>query len=191
MVVHWKDGDVLCFRVPQRQLHHDLVKATQGLEQICIENLALSDHQGFKTLWRPMSHRDRSDGSLERYRVRDQACQSEEVQATTLDHYFYHRGIYPDWIKIDAEGHELKILEGGIQLLQFHHPTLIIEIEQRHCKGSIFDTFSLMEQLGYQGYFFLKGTLHALSEFNLDRHQLKPLASNSLRGYVNNFVFKI
>jgi hypothetical protein len=44
-----------------------------------------------------------------------------------------------------VEGHELSVLKGAENLSSTHHPTLIIEIEQRHHKTtnieSVFESF--------------------------------------------------
>jgi len=49
-----------------------------------------------------------------------------EVLVTTLDAYF-NKDVRIDFIKIDAEGAELEILKGGIQVLSENKPFMIIE----------------------------------------------------------------
>jgi hypothetical protein len=37
-----------------------------------------------------------------------------------------------DFVKIDVEGAELHVLEGGREVIEAHRPTMLIEIEARH-----------------------------------------------------------
>ncbi len=50
-----------------------------------------------------------------------------EVDSTTLDEYCMTRQVYPDWIKIDAEGAEPLIVKGMRALIENHHPSVILE----------------------------------------------------------------
>ena len=54
--------------------------------------------------------------------------QNINVKVTTIDHYVEEFDIIPDFIKIDCEGHELKILKGAYKTLFHYHPKLIIEV---------------------------------------------------------------
>jgi FkbM family methyltransferase len=48
------------------------------------------------------------------------------VQCRTLNQIAYEFSI-PDVVKIDAEGAELDVIRGGLELLSAHHPTLLVE----------------------------------------------------------------
>lgn len=50
-----------------------------------------------------------------------------EVPAVTLDEAVAEYGA-PDFIKVDVEGHEVKVIQGGRNLFQDYDPTLLIEI---------------------------------------------------------------
>ena len=70
-------------------------------------------------------------------------------------------------------------------------PTLLFECEARHIEeGSVFEVFTFLEELGYNGYFFLNGALTPVSQFNLGKHQ-KIYPGNAIKfgEYCNNFVF--
>ncbi len=56
------------------------------------------------------------------------------------------------FMKIDVEGHELEVLKGAVQLLETQRPTLLIEIEERHCAGNIQRVPAWLEQFGYQAH---------------------------------------
>jgi len=49
------------------------------------------------------------------------------VESTTLDEYCETRGVFPDWIKIDAEGAEPLIISGMRRLIERRHPSVILE----------------------------------------------------------------
>lgn len=56
------------------------------------------------------------------------------------------------FIKIDVEGHELDVLKGGKNLILRDKPTLLIEIEERHCQGNIKAVPIWLKSLGYESF---------------------------------------
>jgi FkbM family methyltransferase len=92
-------------------------------------------------------------------------------------------------IKIDAEGHEKRVLLGALNVLKTSHPVLLVEIEQRYHAEPITELFSWIQDQGYYGLFFDAQTLslRSIKEFAVDRHQqLQHLGSGQ---YINNFFF--
>jgi len=69
----------------------------------------------------------------------------------------------------------------------------VAEIEQRHQRADISDTFAYLVSLGYKGWFLGAEGLRPLDEFDVARHQkdhlLEGLVSRPAAGYVNDFVF--
>ena len=47
-----------------------------------------------------------------------------------------HKG----FIKIDVEGHELKVIDGAKETIEKHKPNLLIEIEEQHSKEKLFES---------------------------------------------------
>lgn len=94
------------------------------------------------------------------------------------------------FIKIDAEGEETNVLAGAQQTIARDKPTLLIEIEQRHRDGDIYQVFADIEALGYVGEFILDNKIEPLSAFSVQRHQHARLAGNKQMPYINNFIFK-
>ncbi len=94
------------------------------------------------------------------------------------------------FIKIDAEGEETNVIEGATQTIANNRPTLLIEIEQRHRQGNIYDVFREIEALGYRGEFICEGEIRALKSFSVDEHQHARLAGDRSKSYINNFIFK-
>lgn len=99
-----------------------------------------------------------------------------------------------DFIKCDVEGHEPAVLAGALSLLERFHPTVLIEIEQRHQDRPVADTFALFERLGYTGWAFFPNGLRRVADFDLQRDQLSLLRDDPLTAapppkYVNDFLF--
>lgn len=92
------------------------------------------------------------------------------------------------FIKIDVEGFESQVLEGGWSTIHKCRPNMLIEIEQRHCIGSnMNDIIQNILQIGYHGYFMYNNKLCDIKKFNLQKMQ-NPFYENS-KHYVNNFAF--
>jgi FkbM family methyltransferase len=119
-------------------------------------------------------------------------CSVLPVDVTTLDDFFWGQPREPDFLKIDVEGHELALFEGGRHTLETHRPTILVECEARHRPdGDVRPVFELLQSLGYRGSFFERGRRRPLAEFDPVVHQrVDPRSPHLPRGYVNNFAFE-
>jgi FkbM family methyltransferase len=91
------------------------------------------------------------------------------------------------FLKIDAEGHEMQVLEGGLATIRRDKPRMLIEIEARFHDGSVAQTLAFVANLGYRGFFFWQGRLQSVSGF---RPTAEPAGSGVPHaGTVNNFIF--
>tara|TARA_Y100000590_G_scaffold26158_1_gene29494 strand:- start:1867 stop:2631 length:765 start_codon:yes stop_codon:yes gene_type:complete len=70
------------------------------------------------------------------------------------------------FIKIDAEGVELKVLKGAKKLIKQYKPTLLIEIEERYISGSIEKSLNKILNLGYRGFALIGETITPLKFFD-------------------------
>ncbi|MCX7631587.1 MAG: FkbM family methyltransferase, partial [Geminicoccaceae bacterium] len=99
------------------------------------------------------------------------------------------------FVKIDVEGHELAVLEGGLDRLRRDRPRLLIEIEERHHPNGSDRVPALLDRLGYEAFYWGQDGLRPLGETPITALQnaanAKPVAGRPLstRGYVNNFLF--
>ncbi|WP_296581586.1 FkbM family methyltransferase [Xanthobacter sp.] len=99
------------------------------------------------------------------------------------------------FIKLDVEGHELKVLEGATGVLAGSKPSILVEAEERHRPGAIASLRALLEPLGYEGFFRDGGRMAPISSFDPAVHQsvsaLKADGSHVAKGkvYINNFFF--
>lgn len=54
-----------------------------------------------------------------------------EVASSTIDREVGELGILPDFVKIDTEGHEVPIIEGGLTTITLNRPRLLIEVHAK------------------------------------------------------------
>lgn len=82
--------------------------------------------------------------------------QTERIQLTTLDHYCTEQQVQTiDFLKIDVEGHDLAVLQGGEQMLRNGRIRCIqFEYGGTHIDARVFlkDFFTLLQPLGYNLY---------------------------------------
>jgi FkbM family methyltransferase len=88
------------------------------------------------------------------------------------------------FIKIDVEGHEEAVLEGGKGMLSRDRPVYLIEIEERHSPGSLNRLVRLFEAEGYSALFYDGSALRPVAEFDHRTHQVFGSGI-----YINNFFF--
>jgi FkbM family methyltransferase len=96
-----------------------------GITNVSVEEESVSDKAG-----RALLSTDRFGSGLSSIvRPRTQGARPREVEvaSTTLDQYCETRGLYPAWIKIDAEGAEPMIVRGMQRLIDRVHPSVIVE----------------------------------------------------------------
>lgn len=122
-------------------------------------------------------------GTIEASNKLDQNIGIKEITSVTvkmikLDSLSFNNKI--SFIKIDVEGHELEVLKGAFEVLKKNHPTLLIEIEDRHCPGNIENVPKWLSNLNYQPYI--------LNENN-ELVQTNNITTWANKGY-NNFWFR-
>ena len=175
---------------PEKKLNKQL----NAIFNTCqVFDVALSDSSGTHQFKIPVINgiADNCLSSLEVNNKEDNETEAiiYEVRTNTLDSFTTEKNIFPDLIKIDVEGHELSVLKGAEKYISTHHPTLIIEIEQRHHKDihidSIFDSF---KQKGYKAYYYSK------KQTQLFPYENKTHLTNSKEyfgtiDYINNYIF--
>lgn len=99
------------------------------------------------------------------------------------------------FVKIDVEGHELAVLEGGRERLRRDRPRLLVEIEERHHPGGSDRVPTLLAGLGYEAFYWIQGGLRPLGSTPIaalqDAARSKSVTgrSRSAEDYVNNFLF--
>ncbi len=175
---------------PEKKLNRQL----RAIFKDCrVFDLALSDTAGTHLFKIPVINGviDNCLSSLEVENKEDNETEAiiYEVKTDTLDHFTAEKKVLPDLIKVDVEGHELSVLKGGENFIHQHHPTLIIEIEQRHHKDlnieSVFESFNAK---GYQCYYYSKKQKQLFSYEN-KAHLTNTSNYFGKRDYINNYIF--
>jgi len=188
-----QQGKVYAFE-PQIKLFQYLEEISNlyHYDNVVLENLGLSNESGATDFYIPISKNGTSPGARIDLLEDRNNYKKETIELVTLDQYFYQRKIFPKLIKIDVEGHEKKVLLGGMEMIKSCKPKLIIECEYRHLKDGedIADVYNLLKQFGYKGYFYLGNELKPFSEFDKQKHQKFEFGNYwDKRNYVNNFIF--
>ena len=187
-----KSGKVYAFE-PQPKLFAYLqeIATLRNYQNVIIENKGLSSQEETATLLIPNTSKGTSPGARVSTSGNPENLHTATVELVTLDEYFLSRNIHPTLLKIDVEGHEKKVLLGGLELLKSIRPKLVMECENRHLQeGDIFDVFEVLLNIGYRGYFFEGNRQQPLSAFQLEVHQNESGEEFwHNKHYVNNFVF--
>lgn len=160
--------------------------------RLIVENCALGTEEGSATLHIPdgmlaLSALQPSDGMTNIARV--------TVPVRRLDTLESIRALRIGFMKIDVEGFESEVIEGGLELIRRDRPTLLVEAEERHRPGAVASLRGLLEPLGYAGIFRRGGQWQPIASFDPDivqnRAALNAAGTKRLKGttYINNFVF--
>lgn len=162
-----------------------------NLRNVTVHPVALSNTSGRQKLMVPMSG-GRELTALAHFGATDCNENIVEVDVRKLDDFsFMSVGL----IKIDVEGHEWAVIEGGLGLLRNERPILHIEIEQRHLRNedTVASVVRRIQALGYRGYMLILGRPVAAEAFRYEVHQEPYIESITkyqwVQGYVNNFLF--
>jgi FkbM family methyltransferase len=163
-------------------------------DRITLLRIALSDKDGTQAF--RIVEDDPSLSTLEQHNILNdvpkEVITGAQIQTSRLDSLDLNDvGL----IKIDVEGHELSVLEGGKALIAECRPNIIIEIEERHRPGALCLVTNFFADLGYSGIFRHRSRLCPISEFEIEQHQRVDNLQYkngtwTRRGvYVNNFIF--
>jgi FkbM family methyltransferase len=178
-------------RVIAVEPQHDRAEALRGslpLGATVVEG-ALSNSLGTATLKIPLKDWD-SISRLDFENSYDKGWRAERVSLFRMDDIVEEP---VGFIKIDVEGHEREVLEGASRIIESDKPSFLIEIEERHRRGSVGDVSRFLEDRGYQGYFVQGDNIRLMREFDVGVHQNPTLISNgdrvNYRDYINNFIF--
>jgi len=158
-----------------------------GRSNINIHSVALSNSTGNAKLHIPVDASGiEHDASASLESVGFENSKDELVPLQTLDSFQFS---HVKFIKIDVEGHECGVIEGGATTLKSSRPGLLIEIEQRHNTLPITEVFDKVTSFGYQGFFLDSNRLTPLENFDLYNDQpIEDFGVSNAR-YINNFLF--
>ncbi len=183
----WKLGANIEVFEPNPVCLKVLIAWSNNKERVSINGVALSDKAGIAELHIPIDlHGIEHDASASLNNVDFVSVRNQYVDLRTLDSYSFDKVTF---IKIDVEGHELNVLSGARNLLEQQKPSLLIEVEQRHCQHSINDIFNFLIDLGYEGYYLDNNKLKLLATFDVVSDQRLEDINKIQKSYINNFLF--
>lgn len=125
---------------------------------VTVEPLALGDARGTAQMIR--SCETNSGGN-------QIAEEGEQVPIVTLDEYVSEMDRV-DFIKVDVEGYELKVLEGASNMLDRHHPHLYLELDDAALSRQGANAQQLLNFLARKGYQIVDAA--SGGSVNSDRH---------------------
>ena len=129
-----ESGRVVSFEPnPQSRAHALRHIQLNGLHNVVIEDVALSDRDGSTTFYAQTGDVSWNSTLMQAFVAVAEQDEHRRVEAITvktqtLDNYVRETGRIPTLIKIDTEGSEWPILQGGSQTLLDHRPVLVIEL---------------------------------------------------------------
>lgn len=186
-----RNGRIFAFE-PQKALFSYLkeLKKIFNWANVTIEHLALSNITGKVKLYIPSDKKSKSSSpgaSIIKLNYPQGIGAVEEVATETLDAYCQRHQVRPDFLKIDVEGNELRIFEGGIGTLRKCKPKILVEIEARHVgRDQVYQTIEVLQNMGYEGFFIHGTDKLPVDSFDIDLHQ----SPNEKGHYCNNFIFE-
>ena len=165
----------------------------EGLNNVQVQSCALSDQETEVTFRVPIVNGEEvaalatieGENQLDGAHVRTYTVPCRRLDSFELDAV----GL----IKIDAEGHETAILDGATKLIERDLPAVMIEVEERHKKGSVAYVQQFFQDRGYKSYFLIGRQLRPFDQFDPAKHQ-DPSSIQAEKVhfdavYVNNFIF--
>ena len=166
-VVHSFEANPIIFE----KLKKNLIKIKKNIN---FYNFALSNKNEKVELKIPIRNSNSSKDNYEEYYKlgtatihEDNAIQNYEkffIDAKKLDDCDFKNKI--SLIKIDVEGHEIPVIEGGMKTILNNKPALIVEIDEKHSKQKVSFTINYINSIGYKSHYFLNDTLKTTDELD-------------------------
>jgi FkbM family methyltransferase len=126
---------------PNVYLQAALNRNTEHFTQFSFEQVALSDEIRKGAFFLDI----KGTGGSSFIFIEGQYEGTLEVTMTTLDRYCEDNGIIPDFIKIDAEGFDGKVIMGGKATITKHRPPIMFEM-WRHNWVGVKDALAFLEE---------------------------------------------
>jgi FkbM family methyltransferase len=122
------DGRVVAFEpnpqtLPILKGHFELNDA----KNITIESVGLMDKESVERFYANRGTCSWNSTFIRDFATEDSREKPIEIRTTTLDRYCEENQCRPSFIKIDTEGSEILVLNGGRTVLENHRPHLILE----------------------------------------------------------------
>jgi FkbM family methyltransferase len=147
-------GKIMSFE-PAENSHKLLSINTKNLQNTSVFKLAVSKSIGTLIFYEfPNLHSEYNSSDVSQFENESWFTNSKpikvEVQATTIDAITGDKPFFAQLIKIDVEGGEFDVIEGGINYLKNHSPKIIMEyLEPNRKNESHKKALDLLLSIGY------------------------------------------
>ena len=163
--VHSFEPNPLIFKY----INKNLKKISNNID---LYNFALSNENKVSNLRIPIRNKKIDKENYEEHYLMGRATVHElnnfqnyekfEITLKKIDDFNFDNEI--SFMKIDVEGHEIEVIEGGKLFIKKNKPVLLVEIEERHSKKNIHHSIDYINGLGYNSYFYDENNLKKTSE---------------------------
>lgn len=161
--VHVPEGRVIAFEPDEEVLKQLRINvALNGLSNVTVEPMALQDDPKISEISFNLREARDGDGLINKGISTIQSIDlhskgSSPVAASTVDNYIKDNKINKvDFIKIDVEGAEFRVLKGALETIKRDQPVLLYEfsvvLDKLAGGSNSSQTFNLLADLGYVQY---------------------------------------
>ncbi len=153
------------------------------IKNIALYNFALSNQNKVFDLKIPIRNPNFNKENYEEYYEMGRATIHEnnkidnfeifKINSKKIDEFDFKNEI--SFIKIDVEGHELEVIEGGKKTIAKNKPKLLVEIEEKHSKKKVSESLAYINSLGYKSFYFENDMLKETSniqDFTLNNNYI-------------------
>lgn len=123
---------------------------TCHLENVHCHPYGLSSHHGQATLTAPRDNV--GAGRIEEGKAH-QSPRAAEISLVELDRFPLVHGLDIGLIKIDVEGHELKVLDGAVDTISRVRPVIVFEQQPEDMDGGTSKVIERLRSLGYAAFY--------------------------------------
>ena len=127
---------------PNPELFERFVSVTEGYGNITLQPYAASDQR--QTIPLHISDLDltATSSSLDRVTGR-----SIDIDCVTLDEWCADNDVAPGFLKIDAEGHDVAVVRGAMDLLARYRPPMVMEASGTEAERGLFEELSAIYRI--------------------------------------------
>ena len=145
-----ESGKVISFE-PAALAANILHNNIERLRQVRMVQAAVGETTGSVMFLEGKPGQTESSGRMSAEEEENETIQGNLVNCVSLDDFSEKEKLFPTAIKIDAEGSELKVLQGMNRLLHSHKPAIIMEFwsKQFHNNQQHIDAMNLLISNGY------------------------------------------
>lgn len=170
-------GTILAIE-PSKKSFSILQKNTQAAENVLCRQIVIGDKRGVVPFYEfPIFHSEYNSTVPEQFKYEKwyQAIQPQkvEIEMRTIDDLVSEEGLAFDIVKIDAEGSEDLVIQGGLRFIEKYSPCVVMEYLSDPVKNEVHRRAAQMLKTNhYRSYVSdLDGNLHPVS--NIDNYLKK------------------